>query len=173
MNLVLTFRRLVLSSGAIVVLAGTVGVAQNAQFRDWTPSTLAGNDQLAPHIACGALVSLTGYDISITTATLIPASADAPEFCRVSGLIQPEIRFDVGLPTAWNGRLYMLGNGGYAGEVLDNPTRMGFLKRALARGFATARRTRGTTPRPSRSARSRRARRSSPTMRIGPCTSPR
>ena len=40
-----------------------------------------------------------------------------PEHCRVTGLIQPEIRFEVNLPTKWNRRFYMHGNGGFAGET--------------------------------------------------------
>ena len=47
------------------------------------------------------------------------------------------MRFDIGLPSAWNGRLYMFGNGGYAGEALDAQGRMNTSRRALARGFAT------------------------------------
>jgi feruloyl esterase len=125
-------------SAAAVVLAGAVPRAQSAFFRDWKSSSLAGSDRIAPHLACQALVSLTSYDISVTSATVVPASSDAPEFCRVSGLIQPEIRFELALPASWNGRLYMLGNGGYAGEPLDSTMRQGILKRALAHGFATA-----------------------------------
>ena len=74
----------------------------------------------------------------MTTATGVPATPDAPEYCRVSGQIQPEIRFEVSLPAVWNGRLYMFGNGGYAGEALDAPGRVATTRRALARGFAVA-----------------------------------
>ena len=65
---------------------------------------------------CGP--ALTGFELSITTAVIVAAAGDTPEFCRVSGQIQPEIRFEVGLPGSWNGRLYMFGNGGFAGESL-------------------------------------------------------
>jgi feruloyl esterase len=68
----------------------------------------------------------------------VPATPDTPEHCRVSGQIQPEIRFEVNLPAVWNGRLYMFGNGGYAGEPLDAPGRMATTRRALVRGFAVA-----------------------------------
>jgi feruloyl esterase len=56
----------------------------------------------------------------------------------VQGLIQPEIRFEVGLPASWNGRLYMFGNGGYAGENLANRGRAARRDAALAKGFASA-----------------------------------
>src|SRR5689334_17377347 len=131
-------RRVLAWSAVAVLLAGGVPRAQGGFFHEWKPSALATSDRIAPRLACSALVSLTSYDISVTSATVVPASSDAPEFCRVSGLIQPEIRFDLALPASWNGRLYMIGNGGYAGESLDSPMRQGMLKRALTQGFATA-----------------------------------
>jgi Tannase and feruloyl esterase len=123
----------------LFVVAGIPLSAQNSsQFRDWTPSALADASAIRPHTSCAALVSLTGYEYSITAATIVPADGDTPEHCRVAGLIQPEIRFEVALPSAWNGRLYMFGNGGYAGEPLDAPGRVASTRRALSRGFATA-----------------------------------
>jgi Tannase and feruloyl esterase len=127
-------------AGLAVVIAGlagaSVGAQNSSQFRDWKSSTLSGGGDGKPAVACASLVSLTGYEFSVLTATTIPASADAPEYCRVSGLVQPEIRFEVSLPTAWNGRLYMFGNGGYAGEALTASGRVATARRALARGFA-------------------------------------
>jgi hypothetical protein len=91
-----------------------------------------------PVTACGALVSLTDYDLSITSASTVAGTSNYPERCRVLGQIQPEIRFDVSLPAMWNGRLYMFGNGGYAGESLDGMGRLATARRAMARGFAVA-----------------------------------
>jgi tannase/feruloyl esterase len=48
------------------------------------------------------------------------------------------VRFELSLPRSWNGRLYMFGNGGYAGEPLDQAGRLATTRRALGRGFATA-----------------------------------
>jgi feruloyl esterase len=109
-----------------------------AQFQQWTRAVMSDPAELRPKTPCVALVSLTGYDFSVTSAIVVPASADWPEYCRVVGLIQPEVRFDVSLPTVWNGRLYMFGNGGFAGESLDNAGRVAQARRALARGFAVA-----------------------------------
>jgi tannase/feruloyl esterase len=113
-----------------------IGAQNSSQFRDWRSSALSGGGEAKPAVACASLVSLTGYEFSVVSATVSPAASDAPEYCRVSGLIQPEIRFEVSLPTAWNGRLYMFGNGGYAGEALDAGGRVATARRALARGFA-------------------------------------
>lgn len=98
----------------------------------------AGETALQPKCACADLRSLTNYDFSIESATLIPATADAPERCRVKGLIQPEIQFEVNLPATWNRRFYMFGNGGYAGENLDAPNRIGQRTAAIRRGFVVA-----------------------------------
>ena len=120
----------------IAISGAPVGAQNGSQFRDWRPSLEA--KPIAPHVPCATLVSLTGFELSITSAATIPASAEAPGFCRVSGQIQPEIRFEISLPAAWNGRLYVFGNGGFAGEPLDAPGRVASTRRALARGFATA-----------------------------------
>jgi len=62
-----------------------------------------------------------------------------PEHCRVDGVIPKEIGFQLNLPLAWNGRLYMYGNGGYAGEDVEAPNERLSRNTALANGFATAR----------------------------------
>ena len=54
-----------------------------------------------------------------TRRSLVPAQDGTAAFCRVQGQVQPEVRFEVSLPSAWNGRLYMFGNGGFAGESLS------------------------------------------------------
>jgi len=112
--------------------------AQNGfQFRNWKPSL---NDGAAvkPKRDCGALVSLTGHEFSIETATLVPASGDMPEYCHVMGQILPEVRFELSLPASWNNRFYMFGNGGYAGEALSAPGRVNARNAALRHGFAVA-----------------------------------
>ncbi len=87
------------------------------QFRDWTkplPTT-------APAIACTELLSLTNFELSVITATVIPSTASVPEHCRVRVMVQPEINIEVNLPDKWNNRLYMFGNGGWAGESFESP----------------------------------------------------
>jgi Tannase and feruloyl esterase len=91
-----------------------------------------------PAIGCGDLRSLTNNEVSIATALLVPAAPDAPEHCRVGGQVLPQVGFEVSLPTQWNGRFYMFGNGGYAGEALDSPARRATAARAMRRGYATA-----------------------------------
>ncbi|MBS1808907.1 MAG: tannase/feruloyl esterase family alpha/beta hydrolase [Acidobacteria bacterium] len=125
-----------LAALAVVILLGTIARAQTATPGFLPPPT--GETTLQPKCACADLRSLTSYDFSIESATLIPATADAPERCRVKGLIQPEIQFEVNLPATWNRRFYMFGNGGYAGESLDAPNRIGQRSAAIRRGFVVA-----------------------------------
>jgi feruloyl esterase len=135
-------RRLVIAYSCVLVLVGlALGVrsaAQNrSQFGDW--ASLADSMPTArPRVDCRTLISLTSYQLSIETATLMAGSTDAPEHCRVTGQILPEVRFEVSLPTAWKGRLYMFGNGGYAGESLTADTRVVTRNTALRQSFAVA-----------------------------------
>ena len=88
--------------------------------------------------SCSSLAGMTNYELTVVAATPHPASAAAPEFCRVLGQIQPEILFEVSLPANWNRRLYMFGNGGFAGESLEAPPRVATRNAALKQGFAVA-----------------------------------
>ncbi len=127
--------------GLAVILVAALGTARGqngSQLQDWDAFSKQAAGAAARKMDCKALVSLTGYDFAITQATLLPASGDVPEHCRVAGLVLPEIQFEVNLPTAWNARLYMFGNGGMAGEAFDNPARVAYRNNALRHGFAVA-----------------------------------
>ena len=65
----------------------------------------------APRLPCRALAELSGGELTVVSAQEVPASQNAPAHCRVLGVIQPEVQFEVALPAAWNRRLYMRGNG--------------------------------------------------------------
>ena len=69
----------------------------------------------------GALAPVRPDDLAaaVITAALVPPAASAPEHCHVFLMAQPEINIEVNLPTNWNGRFYMFGNGGWAGESFD------------------------------------------------------
>ena len=97
-----------------------------------------GEATMRPKIGCADVRSFTGYDFSIESATIVPATGDVPESCLVRGLIQPEVRFEITLPATWNRRFYMTGNGGYAGESLDGQVRTNIRNQATRRGFVAA-----------------------------------
>jgi hypothetical protein len=131
-------KRLFILLVLIVLSPNSSALAQNGyQFRSWKPSLNDGAD-VKPKRDCGALVSLTGYEFSIETATLISASGDLPEYCHITGQILPEVRFELSLPASWNNRFYMFGNGGYAGESLTAPGRVNNRNTALKARFAVA-----------------------------------
>jgi feruloyl esterase len=124
----------VLAAATLLTLAGAQAYAQSAQFENWKEASKG----RTPKSPCAGLRALTGYDLSIDTATAVPAQNGAAAFCLVQGLVMPEVRFEVALPADWNGRLYMFGNGGFAGEPLSSPGRVRARNHALQRGFATA-----------------------------------
>ena len=67
---------------------------------------------------------------TITSATVVPAAAPLPEYCRVRGHVDTEINFELRLPTTtWNGNFYHGGGGGFVGSI---PTPTG----PLTRGYA-------------------------------------
>ena len=92
----------------------------------------------APGKTCEALAGFKLEELVRIEAVMIPAADPTPAFCRVSGLLSPEIAFEVSLPAKWNGRFYMIGNGGHAGEALDDPRRVSQINAALNVGFAVA-----------------------------------
>jgi hypothetical protein len=91
-----------------------------------------------PRKACDALGKFKSKEIAQISAVAISASDAAPAHCRVTGLLSPEIAFEVSLPAKWNGRFYMIGNGGHAGEAMDDPGRVSQRNAALQLGFAFA-----------------------------------
>ncbi len=106
----------------------------SVQFRDWTPPPATAK----PVTNCSQLLSLTGFDLSVVSSALVPPATSAPEHCHVFLMAQPEINIEVNLPTGWNGRFYMFGNGGWAGESFDATSRVANHARAMRAGFATA-----------------------------------
>ena len=79
---------------------------------------------------CTRLVGLALKDTQITAARIVPASGQIPEYCQIEGGVETVILFEVAMPTtAWNGRFFYVGGGGYNGNIPD-------MTHALARGFA-------------------------------------
>ena len=60
--------------------------------------------------------------------------ANLPDFCRVTGVIKPAVRFEVWLPMKdWNGKFQGTGNGGYNGAIVYTALAAG-----LKKNYATA-----------------------------------
>jgi feruloyl esterase len=92
---------------------------------------------------CRSLAELALPGVKITLAALVPAGSfvlpegpsgrapvSLPAFCRVAGVIRPEIRFEVWMPLNWNHKLLAVGNGGLAGTInykaMLSPLRRGY-----------------------------------------------
>jgi len=89
-----------------------------------------------PKLSCEALATtFKDKDIVSLTTRSIAADAKAPAHCRVSGVLSPEIGFEVNLPAKWNERLYMIGNGGLAGQEPDDPGQAALRGEPLTNGF--------------------------------------
>ena len=102
--------------------------------------------------ACAQLASLDLKDVRITAAESVAPDAVWPyppsvfnamagphagvsktAFCRVAGVIETEIAFELWLPQDWNGRFLGVGNGGLTGAI-NYPA----MNDGLTRGFAVA-----------------------------------
>lgn len=121
-------------AGALLSASVWAQGAGGVQFRDWGAQPVGPQ----PKIPCAQLRRLTSYELSVISATMISTAANAPEHCRVAVLVAPEIHIEVNLPTVWNNRLYMFGNGGFAGESFEAPNRVNNRATGLRNGFTTA-----------------------------------
>jgi len=129
-----------LSTLAAAFLIVTMVIPAQAQvFSDKKLSQVDySRSDIEPHKACDALAQYKAKDIKQLAATLKPAAGTVPAFCDVTGLLGVEIAFELSLPSKWNGRFYMIGNGGPAGEALDAADRVAQRNDALQQGFAFA-----------------------------------
>jgi len=143
MNLVKQVRIVTATLGAGVLMCATAPAARAQAFADLKTALVDYSQaDLAPRKACEALGKFKSKDIVQISAAMMPAvsagGAAAPAHCRVTGQLSPEIAFEVSLPAKWNGRFYMIGNGGLAGEAMDDPGRVAQRNAALNVGFAFA-----------------------------------
>jgi feruloyl esterase len=78
---------------------------------------------LAARIGCEDLAKIDfSHDkdapAAITGAHLVAAAVGTNAYCAVTGYVQPQIQFEVRLPThSWNGRYFQIGCGGFCGFV--------------------------------------------------------
>ena len=96
--------------------------------------------------ACETLINVAAPGLQITSAALVsegpfvlPNAAPEtqpyvlPAFCRVAGVVTPEVRFELWMPKQWNKKLLAVGNGGLAGSIA-----FGAMVKPLRRGYATS-----------------------------------
>ena len=90
--------------------------------------------------ACTDLTGLELIDLRIGAAEHVSHAAGLPAHCKVTGVIETEINFELLLPDDWNGRFLMGGGGGFVGTV-QNQARTLYAHGGspLQRGYATRR----------------------------------
>ena len=111
----ITFAR-ALFAGTVVTAFPCSAMAQ--AFADAATSASGyANGTIAPAQNCAALARTALPEVLNMTATAQPAAGEIPAYCLVEGTIEPEVKFQVSLPQTWNGRFYMVGNGGHAGTL--------------------------------------------------------
>ena len=84
--------------------------------------------------ACADLASFMLQDMRIKTTEKVDAGTP---HCKVAGVIEKEINFELLLPNDWNGRFMMGGGGAYVGSIQNQSLAYGSGPGALERGYAT------------------------------------
>ena len=131
-----SFRLLGISA---ILLAGGIVPARAQVFADAKSSPVDyTKSDLSAKKSCADMEHFKDKDLVEIHAMTVAATAQAPAYCKVTGVISPEIAFEVSLPDKWDGRFYMIGNGGLAGESLEDPGRVSQRNAALTIGLAFA-----------------------------------
>jgi len=101
---------------------------------------LAGGASAQAKTDCARIGNMRIDATDITSANVVPASEDLPEYCRVNGYVWPSIHFEIRLPTSdWNNKFFMAGCGGFCGKVdADRPGITNAINYALKRNYAVA-----------------------------------
>lgn len=117
-------------TGCALVLGLGCGRASAAACGRLSARSLAG-------ATLGVATRITGGTFSAPDGAASIRYTGLPAFCRVVASIHPasdsQIRFELWLPQAWNGRFLQVGNGGFAGAIEYDGLALG-----LRHGFAVA-----------------------------------
>ena len=104
-------------AGCVLAIAGSNAAADAALTPLASCASMSGL-KIAP-----AQIGLPTTGAELTSATLVAAAGQLPEYCKILGAIHPvdptapDIQFGVDIPTSWNGKAWQLGGGGNDGTV--------------------------------------------------------
>lgn len=126
------------------LLVAAPSMAQNrSSFIDQDGRDDLKSATVSANISCAMLNNRLMDEVTTLSARHVEATEKLPGYCHVTGYIRPQIHFELAFPDQWNRRVYMFGNGGYAGEDLAAPSRIETRNAALARGFLTVQQNTG------------------------------
>lgn len=120
----------------VIVIVLTVVALSGVMGYQFVQSTM---DRVMPEQASVLTVPDTHCTLSrlpaLPNVTLLSAvtESDQASHCKITGIIDTEINFELLLPDAWNGKFVMGGGGGFAGTVVNAALGYG----ALKSGYAT------------------------------------
>jgi feruloyl esterase len=97
-----------------------------------------------PNCNVAVLAGLGVANVTIVAAVDVPASGANPEFCSVQGTVRTtgfgapdgSARFELQLPSPWNGKFLFFGVGGFAGSLFPSANLVDVLE-SLPKGYAT------------------------------------
>lgn len=117
-----------LSAALLAALAlGTAPASAPAQSAAPSPEAMR-----CQALAAADFSALPDSPTTISSAQFVPAGGDLPAYCRVEGIVAPQVGFEVRLPVdSWNGKFLMQGCGGMCGSI-----NMPGCEDALARHYA-------------------------------------
>ena len=132
-------KRLLLTTLLAVAVGLSAQAGQAQPFANASASiTEYSHGNIEPKQACADLAKLKLPELASISAQMIAADDKVPAHCRVIGVLEPEILFQVNLPAGWNKRFYMIGNGGHAGQHPDDAFNVALRNDALANHFVMA-----------------------------------
>jgi feruloyl esterase len=121
--------------GALALAGQGAAQSNGSSFTDpGEAARLARLPRRAPAMRCHDLSAAGSANLTILSADV---AGNRRDLCRVHAVIPAEIEFMLELPRAWNGRLYVLGNGGYGGESVTGDYALAERTRATELGFAS------------------------------------
>ncbi len=110
-------------------------------FSEWKSSPVKFSESIySSELDCESLQSWSVEPAQVLLAKKQNKTDELPEYCDVLGHIQSNIKFRLFIPAQWNGRFFMVGNGGLAGDDLlqpGYPQHLNKMKAAIRHGFAT------------------------------------
>ena len=124
--------RMVKITASLCLVGGLAVVAACSGSPPETSTATVGDNR------CSALASVELIDMRIASSEPVAAGEAAPAHCRVTGVIETEINFELLLPDDWNGNFMMGGGGGFVGTVQNQARSLYTVGGGpLHRGYAT------------------------------------